>query len=789
MTRPFPTNLTPVRRLAAALLAVFGSVSSSQPVAAAVTSPDYPGAAWVPAASTNFTVSDRPAGYQVNMIVIHDIEGSAAAAIKMFQDPSRLGSAHYIVSYTGKVTQMVLEKDIAWHAGNWDYNTRAIGIEHEGYAASGQYTSAEYRASAKLAASICSRWGVPLDREHVIGHYQVPDPNNPGLFGGAEHHTDPGPYWNWTFYMNVAREYASSLPSPPHMGPDPIATSAEGGVNLSWQPAQSCTAPITGYTVVGQPGDITLTVPASVHSVWIPGLTDGTPYSFKVTATNAQGSDSLTSNTAIPGLGCGSASLTGSVASPVPSGTSVRFTAASTACNSPEYAYWVKPRGGYWTLERDYGGDIWTWQTSGLKPGIYQLAVWARQRGSPRSYDTYSFTTYTLGKAGCLTAALAPSVGSPQPPGTQVTFTGSSPGCASPEYEFWLLRPGRPWAMVQAYSTTATWLFDSAAYGSGTFQVGVWVRQAGSVADYDSFFVSSYSIHAAGGCVVASLNPSAATPQIAGALVTFTPQQTGCTNKYKFWLLPPGGSWRVVQAYGAGSHWVWNTAGYGAGVYEVGVWEGRSTTPNSYESYAITTFALNVATCASASLSASPTSPQTPGSGIAFTASSTGCAAPSYQFWVLPPGGTWTLGRAYGGAMWSWSTTGLPPGTYQVGAWARQAGSTAPYDAYFIGSFELAVPACTSATIAASLASPQPAGTQVTFTAGSAACAAPKYEFWELPPGGTWQVVRPSGPGNTFTWDSTGAAAGDYTFAVRAVATGSPNVYDSDAISTFSISG
>ena len=29
---------------------------------------------------------------------------------------------------------MVAEQDIAWHAGNWDYNTRAIGIEHEGYA-------------------------------------------------------------------------------------------------------------------------------------------------------------------------------------------------------------------------------------------------------------------------------------------------------------------------------------------------------------------------------------------------------------------------------------------------------------------------------------------------------------------------------------------------------------------------------------------------------------------------------------------------------------------------------
>lgn len=774
---------------AAAMAAFAGSLSSIQPAAAAIAAPDYPPATWVPAASSNFSVSDRPARYQVNMIVIHDIEGSAAGAIHMFQDPNRHGSSHYVVSYTGKITQMVLEKDIAWHAGNWDYNTRAIGIEHEGFAANGQYTSAEYRASAKLAASICSRWGTPLDRQHVIGHYQVPDPNNPALGGGADHHWDPGPYWNWTFYMRVAREYAAPLPSPPHMGPEPVAASAEGGINLSWQPAQSCTAPITGYTIVGQPGNISMSVPASVHSVWIPGLTDGTGYSFTVTATNAQGSDSLTSNTAIPGLECSSAAMTGTPTSPRPSGTAIRFTATSTGCNSPQYAYWVKPRGGYWSLERDYGGNVWTWDTTGLAPGIYQLGVWARQRGSANEYDAYGFTTYTLGVGGCLTAGLGQNKPPPQVPGTQVTFIASSTGCSSPEYEFWLLRPGRPWAVVQAYSAATSWLFDSATFGSGIFQVGVWVRQAGSETSYDSFFVSSYTIKAAGGCVVSSLNPSAGTPQVAGAAVTFTPQQTGCTKQYKFWLLPHGGSWRVVQSYGVGSHWVWNTSGYAPGVYEVGVWEGSSSKPDHYESYATTTFALTPAGCASANLSSGTTSPQAPGPAINFTATSTGCNAPQYEYWLLPPGGGWTLERGYGNATWSWNTAGLAPGTYQVGAWVRQTGSTAQYDAYFIGTFSLTVPSCTAATIAPSPASPQAAGAQVTFNAGSSTCSAPKYEFLELPPGGSWKVVKPSGTGMSFTWDSTGATPGDYTFAVRAAATGSGNAYDAYALTNFTISG
>lgn len=759
------------------------------PASIAVTSPDYPPAGWIPASSANYTVSDRPASYQVNMIVIHDIEGSYSSAVTAFQDPSRAGSAHYVISRTGRIAQMVLEKDVAWHAGNWDYNTRAIGIEHEGVAALGNFTLAEYRASAKLAASICSRWGVPMDRAHVIGHYQVPDPNHPGLFGGLEHHYDPGRYWDWTNYMKLARGYASTLPSPPHMGPDPVAASAEGGINLSWQPAQSCTAPITGYSVTGTPGNISMTLPATTTSVWIPGLTDGVSYSFTVTATNAQGTSTLTSNTSIPGHECTAATLTGNAASPRPAGASTVFTATSTACNSPEYAYWVKAPGKYWSLQRDWGGDVWTWNTTGLAPGTYQLEVWARQIGSANQYDTYGATTYVLVVSGCQDAALSPSVPAPQVRGTQVTFTGSSSVCSSPQYQFLLVAPGGSWKVVQRYSASATWLLDSSKYASGNFQVGVWVRQAGSSSRYQSYFLTTYWIHAAGGCVVSGLSSSVASPQVAGASVKFTPLQTGCANQYKFWLLPPDGKWRVVQQYGVGGTWTWNTAAYGPGAYQVGVWEGRASTPGSYESFAITTFTLAPDSCASTSLSAGAAPPQTPGTTVTLTASSTGCASPTYEFWVAPSGGAWTIARPYGGATFDWNTSGLAPGLYQVGVWARRAGSTASYEAFFVGSYQLAVPACASASLAANPASPQAAGTSVTFTASSAGCASPRYEFWEQAPGGIWKVVRAWSAGATFTWDSTGAAIGDYNFAVMALATGSADAYDAYAQTTFSING
>ncbi len=274
---------------------------SPQAATATISSSDYPGATWIPASSANFSIANRPRDYPIDMIVIHDIEGTYGSAVQEFQNPAVQASAHYVVGSNGQIAQMVLERDIAWHAGNWDYNTRSIGIEHEGYVCCNYYTDPEYRASAQLIASICSRWGVPMDRTHVIGHYQVPDPYNPGQFGGAGHHTDPGPYWNWSLYMGYAVADTLGLPSPPHMVLDATALGGDGTAQVSWQAARSCRVAVAGYTVVAQPGNIVVNVPASATTATLSGLQNGTTYTFTVTAHNADGQDQLSSNPVTPG--------------------------------------------------------------------------------------------------------------------------------------------------------------------------------------------------------------------------------------------------------------------------------------------------------------------------------------------------------------------------------------------------------------------------------------------------------------------------------------------------------
>ncbi len=159
-------------------------------------------ATWYGAHSGNYTNASRPGSHPINKVVIHVTQGSFSSAINWFKD-SRAGvSAHYTVrSNDGFVGQSVREEDIAYHAGNWSYNQTSIGIEHEGYVSnSSWFTEKMYRSSARLTAYLCKKYGIPIDRNHIIGHNEVP---------GATH-TDPGRYWNWTKYMSYVRSAAGA---------------------------------------------------------------------------------------------------------------------------------------------------------------------------------------------------------------------------------------------------------------------------------------------------------------------------------------------------------------------------------------------------------------------------------------------------------------------------------------------------------------------------------------------------------------------------------------------------
>ncbi|MEV6442170.1 peptidoglycan recognition family protein [Amycolatopsis sp. NPDC051716] len=149
----------------------------------------------------NHDLANRPESQQIDHIVIHDTEGYWANVLDLVQDPTYVSWHYTIRSADGLIAQHVPTKDVAWHAGNWYVNAKSIGIEHEGFAAKGTwYTEAMYRSSAKLVGYLSRKYGIPLDRAHIIGHDNVPG-ITPAAIPGM--HWDPGPYWDWSHYFDL----------------------------------------------------------------------------------------------------------------------------------------------------------------------------------------------------------------------------------------------------------------------------------------------------------------------------------------------------------------------------------------------------------------------------------------------------------------------------------------------------------------------------------------------------------------------------------------------------------
>ncbi|MFG2801283.1 N-acetylmuramoyl-L-alanine amidase [Streptomyces pseudovenezuelae] len=165
---------------------------------------------WIPAPYEEFgdndygnhDLGDRPASQSIRYIVIHDTEGSWEGVLNLVQDPTYVSWNYTLRSTDGHIAQHVKAKDVAWHAGNWYINAKSIGLEHEGFLANPDawYTEAMYRSSARLVKYLSVKYGIPLDRQHILGHENVPGPTTSTVAGM---HTDPGPYWDWRHYFEL----------------------------------------------------------------------------------------------------------------------------------------------------------------------------------------------------------------------------------------------------------------------------------------------------------------------------------------------------------------------------------------------------------------------------------------------------------------------------------------------------------------------------------------------------------------------------------------------------------
>jgi uncharacterized protein YkwD len=225
-------------------------------------------------------------------------------------------------------------------------------------------------------------------RANILGDY-----NQVGV--GAWAATGPWTDGGGTSYDGVqmyVEIFVKAVVSAPAAPANVVATPANGTVTLSWNAPADGGSPLTGYTVTpsigGAPSTAISFGPAST-SVLIPSLTNGSAYTFTVTASNA--------------VGAGPASAMSNSATPM---AAYPFTTATTAqyqLSNSDGSNWVEMDSGNLRLTMTPGAaqaalltanaDLWTAQ-----PGVNQdLGIFVSANGGP---DTLVAWKESGGSAG-----------------------------------------------------------------------------------------------------------------------------------------------------------------------------------------------------------------------------------------------------------------------------------------------------------------------------------------------------------------------------------------------------
>ncbi|ANR70660.1 N-acetylmuramoyl-L-alanine amidase [Selenomonas sp. oral taxon 126] len=87
---------------------------------------------------------------------------------------------HYVIRKDGTVEQGRPHWTVGAHA--YRHNSYTIGIHVCGNFEIGEPTDAQIESAAMLLANICTDYGLPIDRDHIVGHRELMSTACPGEY-------------------------------------------------------------------------------------------------------------------------------------------------------------------------------------------------------------------------------------------------------------------------------------------------------------------------------------------------------------------------------------------------------------------------------------------------------------------------------------------------------------------------------------------------------------------------------------------------------------------------------
>ena len=393
--------------------------------------------------------------------------------------------------------------------------------------------------------------------------------------------------------------------------------------------------------------------------------------------------------------------LSASPSSPSLANTPITLTATAAGGANPYYKFYDITHGI--TLQDYSPSPTCLWTPSDI--GSYQLAVTVHDlHGSSSAPDVVSPTIIYVINPPASGVSLSANPPTQSTVNSQVVLTATATGGAQVNYRFMVGA-----TILQDYSAavTCTWTTPSVP---GTYLLTVLAQAPGG-----PVYTATLNYIVTSMLSGISLSTSPAQSSTVNTPVQLTANAVGGANvKYQFWAYNPfvTPAWSQLQAYSAQSTYTWVPSA--PGVYLLSATaQDNSTGPelNTTLWHTVT----SATPLSAVTVTPSVASPQPVNTPINFTAAATGGANVQYQFWLYNPSATpaWSQLQAYSSlATCTWTPTGT--GTYLLAVTARDGvlGTEVSSTVWYAISGSL-----TSVSAPASPASPQAAGTPITFTA------------------------------------------------------------------------
>lgn len=458
-------------------------------------------------------------------------------------------------------------------------------------------------------------------------------------------------------------------------------------------------------------------------------------------------------------------------ASPTRFGTPLTWTATAAPGGGAEHSFWIRRAGAAWREVQPYGlSSTFSWTPAYADIGDHEIQVRARRTGTALEVtDTRSFTV-SLGRTPAV-RGLSTSSPLPLPAGATVSwFTSVNSGEKPTHYQFWR-RDAGGWRMVQDYGPSSSYTWQTTAADAGSYALQVWVRNSDSPAAYESYSGVTFDVRQPDPLSVTLQSSSAsAQPWPAGARITWVALARGGVGplEYRYWIRDPAGLWSMVRDYATDPTFPWTPAT--PGTYSVQVWVRNAGSIASWDAYQASVVDISPGGPITVRWAAAPAGPVTAGHKHYWQAEARGgTAGPlEYQFWrYSAQSGAWSIVQPWGATrQFFWTPTTAEAGQYALQVWVRNAGSSAPYDAWLGASFDVVDQRpVTNVRVSTDATFPAPASVPITWRATADSPDA-QYCFWVRFPAGNWAMIRDYSPLNTATLMPT--SQGTYALQVWA---------------------